>query len=114
VAVAPVEKAEVPVASTVAAPGCLEMPSQQAMARIKSKTNPEIPIDRLPLGTTNLRAKVRIDENGNVSVREISGASSYLNEAMRVAIERWKFLPATVGDQRRCVETELPVSLRRS
>jgi tetratricopeptide (TPR) repeat protein len=114
VAVTPVEKVEAPVSSTVAAAGCLVMPSQQAMARIKSRTNPEIPIDRIPLETVNLRAKVRIDESGNVSVREVSGASSYLNEAMRVAIERWKFLPATVGDQRRCVETELPVSLRRS
>jgi Tfp pilus assembly protein PilF len=114
VAVAPVEKAEVPAANTVVVAGCLEMPSQQAMARIKSKTNPDIPLDRLPLGTTNLRAKVRIDENGNVAVREISGANSYLNEMMRVAIEKWKFLPATVADQRRCVETELPVSLRRS
>jgi len=114
VAVAPVEKAADPVAATVAAPGCLEMPSQQAMARIKIRTNPDIPVDRIPLSTVNLRAKVRIDENGNVSVTEISGANSYLNEAMRVAIERWKFLPATVGDQRRCVETELPVSLRRS
>jgi outer membrane biosynthesis protein TonB len=61
----------------------------------------------------NFRVKVRIDENGNVSVKEIDGSTAYVNEAMRAAIERWKFLPAVVQDRRRCVETELPVLLKR-
>ena len=89
------------------------MPSTIAMARLKSQVSPSIPFERLPTEPVNLRAKVRIDENGNVAVKEISGASPYVNEAMRSAMERWKFLPATVGDQRRCVETELPVLLKR-
>jgi len=114
VAKAPVEKVEVPLASTVAAPTCLEMPSQQAMARVKNQTTPNIPFDRLPADPVSLRARVRIDENGNVSVKEISGASVYINEMMRVAIERWKFSPAVVENQRRCVDTELPVLLKRS
>jgi hypothetical protein len=33
---------------------------------------------------------------------------------MRAAIEQWKFHPAIVLDQRRCVETDLPVVLSRS
>jgi hypothetical protein len=116
---APIAKAA-SVASTVAAPasvatppGCVEMSSQQAMARIKSQASPNIQIDRLPLVPVDFRVRVRIDENGNVSVKAIEGSTAYVNEAMRVAIERWRFLPAVVQDQRRCVDTELQVALKR-
>jgi hypothetical protein len=110
---APVAKVEVPIASTVAASKCLEMSSPQAMARIKSQISPNVPLEKLPAAPLNFHVKVRIDENGNVSVRGIEGSTAYLNEAMRSAIERWRFLPAVVQDQRRCVETELEVALRR-
>jgi len=116
----PVGKAEVSVASTVAAPTsipavprCLEMQAQQAMARIKSQVTPNIAQERIPAAPVNFRVKVRIDETGNVSVTEIAGSNSYVNQAMRAAIERWKFSPAMVQDQPRCVETELPVVLKR-
>jgi tetratricopeptide (TPR) repeat protein len=116
----PVAKVEAFNASTAAAPTsaspaplCLEMQAQQAMARIKSQIIPTIPPERMPSTPVNFRVKVRIDETGSVSVTEIAGSNSYLNQAMRVAIERWKFVPAVVQDQRRCVETELPVVLKR-
>jgi tetratricopeptide (TPR) repeat protein len=110
---APVAKVEAPVANIVPATGCLEMPSGQAMARLKSQVSPNLPFERMPASPVNFRVKVRIDENGNVSVKEIDGSTAYVNEAMRAAIERWKFLPAVVQDRRRCVETELPVLLKR-
>jgi TonB family protein len=89
------------------------MPSQQAMARLKSQVSPNLPFERIPSSPVSFRVKVRIDENGNVSVKEIEGSTAYVNEAMRAAIERWKFSPAVVQDQRRCVEAELPVVLKR-
>jgi hypothetical protein len=110
---APVAKVDAPVASPVAASKCLEMPSQQAMARLKSQVSPNLPFERIPSSPVSFRVKVRIDENGNVSVKEIEGSTAYVNEAMRAAIERWKFSPAVVQDQRRCVEAELPVVLKR-
>jgi len=99
--------------NTPAAPRCLEMQPQQAMARIKSQVSPNIPFDRMPAAPVSLHVRVRIDENGNVSVTNIAGGPLYLNEPMRAAVERWKFQPAVVQDQRRCVETELPVVLKR-
>ena len=63
----------------------------------------------------SFNVKVKIDESGNVEVKEVAGGSHYLNEAMKVAIEKWKFIPAMTQDQgSRCVETELPVVLSRS
>jgi hypothetical protein len=95
--------------------GCLTMPSQVAMARIKTRVNPEIPPQRMPTTPVSLTVKVRIDESGNVEVKDIAGGSLYLNEAMKIAIEKWKFIPArTEEDGSRCVEAELPVVLSRS
>ena len=115
VAVAPVAKVELPVVSAAAAPGCLQMPSQQAMVRIKSQPPPNLPFDRFPMANpVRFQVKVTIDENGNVLVRDIEGTNVFFNEAMRAAVERWKFAPAIVQEQRRCVETELPLVITRS
>jgi tetratricopeptide (TPR) repeat protein len=100
--------------STAAAPGCIQMASQVAMARLKSRVNPDIQLSRLPIQPLNLRAKVRIDEYGNVAVQDIQGSNRYINETMKAAIEKWKFIPATIGEQKRCVETELPIVLGRN
>lgn len=100
--------------AVAAAPGCISMASQVAMARVKTRVGPDLPPHMVPLQPLNLRAKVRIDESGNVVVKNIEGSNRYINEAMKTAIEKWKFIPATIGDQRRCVETELPISLGRN
>jgi Tfp pilus assembly protein PilF len=97
-----------------AAQGCLQMTSQLAMTRIKTRVNPDIPPNRLPIGSIEMRVKVRIDEDGNVAVNGVEGSNFYINESMRVSVEKWKFLPALTDDQRRCVETEIPVVLTRS
>ena len=101
---------------TVAVPqGCLAMSSQLAMARIKTRISPSIPPERMPMTPVSFNVKVRIDESGNVEVKDVAGGSHYLNEAMKVTIEKWKFIPAITQDHgSRCVETELPVVLSRS
>ena len=97
----------------VAAQSCLQMSSQQAMVRVKSQVSPDIPRNMLSAAAVNIAVKVRIDENGNVAVKGVTGENRFINEAMRTAIEKWKFFPAILDDQRRCVETELPVVLNR-
>jgi len=97
-----------------AAQGCLQMESQLAMTRLKTRVNPDIPPNRLPIGSIDLRVKVRIDEDGNVAVKGVEGSNFYINEMMRVSVEKWKFLPAMTESQRRCVEAEIPVVLTRN
>jgi hypothetical protein len=96
--------------------GCLQMDSTLAMVRIKTRVNPDIPPNRLPVGgaAIELRVKVKIDENGDVTVLGVEGANSYINGMMKDAVAKWKFTPAIMDDRRRCVETELPVRVSRS
>ena len=93
--------------------GCLEMTSVQAMPRLKSRVNPDIPPNLVPLGSLDIVVKVRIDEDGNVAVNSVETANLYIKAAMREAVEKWKFLPAIAQDQRRCVDTDLSIRLSR-
>jgi tetratricopeptide (TPR) repeat protein len=110
---APKVVAKSPEVKPLAAQSCLQMSSQQAMVRVKSQVSPDIPRNMLSAAGVNIAVKVKIDENGNVAVKEVTGENRFINEAMRTAIEKWKFFPAILEDQRRCVETELPVVLNR-
>jgi hypothetical protein len=103
----------VPPVSPVPPEACVQMATQFAMVRLKHRVDPELR-GRAPLVPLNISVKIRIDQNGNVSVKEIAGGDPYINEAMRAAVEQWKFLPAIVEDHIRCVDTELPIVLRRS
>jgi len=112
----PPSVAEAPIAAEATAPpqGCIQMSSQVAMARLKSRVNPDIRADRVPVNRLSLHAKIRIDENGGVTVKQIDGTDPYINEAMRAAIEKWKFLPTIIENRSRCAETDLPIDLGRS
>jgi tetratricopeptide (TPR) repeat protein len=90
---------------------CLQMGTQNAMLRLKSRVNPQIPRGAAPTGTVRFTTKVRIDDAGNVSVLDVQGANGSLNNSVRAAVEQWKFAPAVVEGQTRCVETELPIVL---
>ena len=81
------------------------------MSRLKTQVKPEIPRSAIPAGGVNIFVKMRIDTSGNVTVTEVQGSSSFLNEALKAAVEKWKFSPATAGGTPHCVETELPIVL---
>jgi hypothetical protein len=104
-----------PAASAPAAPAgaCVDMPWQLAMTRVKTRVEPNIAPNRLPTRTMTIRLKLRIAENGNVTVNSVAGEDAYLNEQMRAAVAQWKFVPAVVQDQPRCVDTEIPINLGR-
>jgi tetratricopeptide (TPR) repeat protein len=93
---------------------CLSMNSQLALARLKTRVDPEIPAgSRAYLQNTQvtIKAKVRIDESGSVTATEISGSNVILNNAVRNAVDRWKFSPIADKNGPRCVNTEIPIVL---
>ena len=91
---------------------CLQMANRLAMARLKTRVDPEIPASLLSR-SVNVRVQTRIDEEGNVAVMGMRGGNAAVQNAVKTAVERWKFLPAIVEKQPRCVETEIEVVINR-
>ena len=96
----------------VASSSCLQMDSQLALARLKSKVDPEIPAGSrayLQNSQITVKVKARIDETGNVTTTEVTGSNIILNNAVRNAVDRWKFSPMSDRSGPRCVNTEIPI-----
>jgi hypothetical protein len=91
---------------------CLPVATRLAMARLKTRVNPEISTSVLTRSVT-VRVQARIDEQGNVSVTGVRGGNAVIQDAVKSAVERWKFLPAVVDKQPRCVETEISIQINR-
>jgi hypothetical protein len=95
--------------------GCLEMSSVLAMARLKTRVNPELnaALQGFMHGSQiTVRVKARIDEAGNVTVSETQGGNPTVATAVSNAVERWKFTPIVDQTGVRCVDTEIPIFLR--
>jgi TonB family protein len=99
----------------VAAPSsCLPMETQLALTRLKMRVDPEIPPGGrayLQNSQVTVKVKVKIDEAGSVTTLEVSGSNAMLNNAVRTAVEKWKFTPIADRNGPRCVNTEIPVVL---
>jgi tetratricopeptide (TPR) repeat protein len=92
--------------------GCLEMSSPLAMARVKTRVNPDISpaLQNFIRGSQlTVRVKARIDESGNVTVSDAQGINPSINTAVKNAVERWKFTPIIDQNGSRCVDTEIPI-----
>jgi tetratricopeptide (TPR) repeat protein len=95
--------------------GCLQMGAQLAMARLKVQVTPVIPpafqemARRAPI---TVHVKAKIDEKGEVTVSESQGASPIVTEAVRTAVEHWKFAPIVDQSGPRCVDTDLPITIK--
>jgi hypothetical protein len=95
--------------------GCIQMESQSALTRLKTRMDPQIPpqlISRLKGVPLTFHVKARIDVNGNVASGEIRGGDIILNSAIRTAVDQWKFLPALTESGARCVDTDIPITIR--
>jgi TonB family protein len=57
----------------------------------------------------SVRLKAKIDEQGNVTVLDAQGENVAVNNAVKAAVERWKFAPAVDQTGPRCVDTEIPI-----
>jgi TonB family protein len=90
------------------------METQLALTRLKMRVDPEIPPGGrayLQNSQVTVKVKVKIDEAGSVTTLEVSGSNAMLNNAVRTAVEKWKFTPIADRNGPRCVNTEIPVVL---
>ena len=97
--------------SEPALPGdCIQNPASIALTRLKKRVEPQFPPEARRK-RVRVRAMVRIDDSGNTTVHGLTGGSPAVNRAVVKAVQNWKFYPAQVDKQPRCVETELSIEL---
>ena len=82
-----------------------------AINRLTTRVNPMIDPALQRYVTRRMRVSVQIDVAGNVTVIGTSNVNARLADALKKAVEQWKFYPAIVNNEPRCVETELPITL---
>ena len=82
-----------------------------AMTRLKTRVNPQIDPSLQRYVGRGIVVRVHIDEEGNVEVNEVANANPRIAGPIRTALEQWKFNPAVINDQARCVETGLPIAV---
>jgi hypothetical protein len=90
---------------------CIQGDPALALNRLKTRVNPQLDPSLQRYVTRRIMVGIEIDETGSVRVKKISNANDRIAAALKDAVERWKFTPAVIDNQNRCVETELPVSL---
>jgi hypothetical protein len=101
-----------PAITTITDKECIQMGAQLALTRLKIRVNPVVAPalqDFLRRSSVTVRVKARIDEKGDVTVTDTQGSNPLFNEAVRVAVQRWKFSPTVDQNGLRCVDTELPI-----
>ncbi len=92
------------------------MDPQLALARLKTRVEPEIPREAHAYFQNSqiaIRLKTRIDQSGNVAVLEVNGTNVIINNSVRTAVEKWKFSPIVDASGPRCVDTEILVTVGR-
>jgi hypothetical protein len=90
---------------------CLQLQTQDAMARLKTRVDPQVTGAARPTSPVNFLLNINLDKHGNVTVNRVQGPSLALNGLVQAAVERWKFSPAIVENEPRCVDTVLPITL---
>jgi hypothetical protein len=107
-------KAVAQVASTPQ--GCLAMDAQLALARLKTRVDPTIPVELRSFMKNNgplvVRVKARINESGDVAVTGIADSNPILGKVITDAVSQWKFIPIRDASGIRCVDTEIPLALK--
>jgi TonB family protein len=91
---------------------CLQIDYRVAMTRLKTRVEPEIPREARPYiqsSSVTVRVKIRVDALGNVISSETPGGNPIFNNAVKTAVDRWKFSPAMDSSGARCVDTEIPL-----
>src|SRR5262249_34668458 len=91
--------------------GCMRSDPILAINRLTTRVNPMIDPALQRYVTRRMRVSVQIDVAGNVTVIGTSNVNARLADALKKAVEQWKFYPAIVNNEPRCVETELPITL---
>jgi outer membrane biosynthesis protein TonB len=92
------------------------MESQLALHRLKTRVEPTFTpqaLIYLQNSQVTVTVKVRIEENGTVTVLEATGAHALVTSSVRNAVGNWKFTPAMDEKGPRCVDTDLPIVISR-
>ena len=109
-------QAEAPASKEKEANNCIDMQPLLALARLKTRIDPIITDDVRRYFQNNpaivVRVKARISENGDVLVSGMPDVHPSLNTAIRSALIRWKFTPIRDDNGPRCVNTEIPLTLK--
>ena len=96
---------------------CVWMDASLAMTRLTTRVSPAIPpgLRKVVEASAPLTvyAQVSIGEDGKVRVIETQGIDPGIREAVRSAVEKWKFSAARIEDENRCVDTILPIVINR-
>ncbi|PYR85974.1 MAG: hypothetical protein DMG18_04230 [Acidobacteria bacterium] len=94
---------------------CVQMTSPLALSRLKNRVDPQLPPYLLSLikdFPMTIRIRARINEAGDVAAAELLGGNALVYDAVRAAFGQWKFSPALVQGEVRCVDTEIPIVLK--
>jgi len=91
---------------------CLQMTSQLLMTRIKTRVNPTLTAAEVGRVSLTIRAQVKIDKDGDVSVVSMQGGTPRVNDTVKAALLRWKFIPVTDEYGLRCVDSEIPLAIK--
>lgn len=109
-----------PAGNTDAAPNgaCIPMQTQLVLTRLKTRVDPVITNELRTYLKNNsqvvTRVKTRISETGDVTVMGIADGNPILNNAVRSAVTAWKFTPIRDQNGPRCVDTEIPITIKLS
>jgi len=82
-----------------------------AMNRLKVRVNPEIEPGLQRYMGRGIVVSIAIDEKGNVRVKQVAKANPRIADALKAAVNQWKFNPTVIDNQARCVNTDLPIAL---
>jgi tetratricopeptide (TPR) repeat protein len=97
--------------------GCVQMSSPVALARLKTRVDPQFgpfALSQITTAQTIVRVKATISQKGELSAKDVHGENILLNDAVKSAIEQWTFVPAVIDGEARCVDTEIPVAISKS
>lgn len=90
-----------------ASSGCLQLNPENAMTRLITRDNPKAP--KGMTRSTTVLARIRIDERGKVTEVDPQVIDPAIRSAAVAAAGTWKFLPATIENEARCVDTQIPI-----
>jgi tetratricopeptide (TPR) repeat protein len=97
---------------------CIPMQTQLVLTRLKTRVDPVITNELRTYLKNNsqvvTRVKARISETGDVSVMGMTDGNPILNNAVRAAVTAWKFSPIRDQNGPRCVDTEIPITIKLS
>jgi len=94
---------------------CIQMMAQLALTRLKNRVDPQFsPYIRAMMKDSpiTVRVKAKISEGGDTVTTGLNGGNALLYDGVRAAVDQWKFSPAIVQGEARCVDTEIPIVLK--